>query len=166
MKYTDIHIIDMASSSVLTAQLMQYAKNCSFQGSGTYLAEIVENGELQGWERVFCVLSSDKIIGFGALMRSSCVDDEGHTPWLDFLFVDEKYRNRNIGRAIVYHICQYAKNLGFSTVFLCTLSHANYYHRLGFVSRAFSFFYNGAVNEEAIQIMEKSLVDSDAPFVS
>ena len=99
-------------------------------------------------------------------MKSSCVDNEDHTPWLDFLFVDEEYRNRNIGRTIVSHICQYAKNLGFSTIFLCTLSHADYYHRLGFVSLASSFFYNGAVNEEAIQIMEKSLTDNDAPFIS
>lgn len=166
MKYTDIHIVDMASSSALTARLAQYAKNCSFQGSGTYLAEMVENRELQGWEKVFCALYRDKIIGFGALMRSSCVDDEGYTPWLDFLFVDEEYRNRNIGRTIVSHICQYAKHLGFSTAFLCTLSHADYYHRLGFASLASSFFYNGTVNEEAIQIMEKSLVDNGTPFVS
>lgn len=115
-------------------QVATYAKNCSFQGSGTYLAELMTAGAFSDFEKVFCAYEGDSIIGFCTISKESCVENDIHYPWLDFLFVDELYRKQGIGRQLVNAVIMYARSLDFNELFLCTASHEDMYHKFGFMT--------------------------------
>lgn len=145
------------STSIITKDLISYAKNCSFQGTGAYLAELLSDGAFEDYEKVYAAISNDRIIGFVAIVKESCAENNGNEPWLDFLFVDEKYRNQYIGLAFINKICHYAKSIGFEFLYLCTLSHVDYYKRAGFKILYTTDYYNGAGFEEKISVMKKRL---------
>ncbi len=148
-------IVEVSTSII--KDLISYAKNCSFQGTGAYLAELLSNGAFEDYEKVYAAISNDRIIGFVAIVKESCAENNGNEPWLDFLFVDEKYRNQYIGLAFINKICHYAKSIGFEFLYLCTLSHVDYYKRAGFKILYTTDYYNGAGFEEKISVMKKRL---------
>ena len=86
-----------------TAEL---ARDCSFQGSGRYLCELMLQNSFCDFER-----------GFAA-----CKDH----------FVTEESRNYGIASALVKHTVNYARSLSFTELFLCTASHEAFYKKLGF----------------------------------
>ena len=53
------------------------------------------------------------------------------TPYLDYLFVDDKHRNKGIARKLVDKIIELAKE-NYNTLYLVTVSHENFYKKLGF----------------------------------
>lgn len=112
-----------------TAEL---ARTCSFQGSGQYLCELMQENAFCDYERVFVACKDHAVIGFCVLTKESCVEDISSAPWLDFLFVTEEYRNRGIASALVKHTVDYASSLLFKELFLCTASHEAFYKKLGF----------------------------------
>lgn len=113
-------------------QLIQYAKSCSWQSTGQYLAELLENHEFDASEKIFAAIENQDIVGFAGLVKESCADDLKLYPWLDFLFVDERYRNRGIARRLIEHIFKAAKAENVSHIYLCTVSHTEMYMRFGF----------------------------------
>lgn len=149
-------ILDVSTSTELKTKLMKYAKNCSFQGAGSYLADLLFYDELEDYEKAFAVMSENQVIGFAALLKEcSCIDHESCAPWLDFLFVDETYRNQHIGRALIEEVCHYARQLGFADVFLCTVSHKDFYEKTGFIVKYTTLDYNNQQNEWPIYVMQK-----------
>ena len=154
MKY---HVFDVSTSTELKSPLIEYAKNCSFQGTGSYLADLLFYNEFEDYEQVFAVVSDNKIIGFAALLKECCcIDNESRAPWLDFLFVDEQYRNQHIGRALIDAVCCYAKQLGFNDIFLCTVSHKDFYEKIGFITKYTTLYYNNQQNDWPIFVMQKT----------
>ena len=113
-------------------ELIEFARNCSWQGTGGYFAELLENNDFEESEKIFIALDKEDMIGFAALVNESCVEDAEFSPWLDFLFVDEKSRNKGTARMLVEHILQVAESENVNGVYLCTASHERMYEKLGF----------------------------------
>ena len=113
-------------------ELIKFARNCSWKGTGRYFAELLENNEFEESEKIFIASDKENIVGFAALINESCVEDTELAPWLDFLFVDEKFRNKRIARMLVEHIFQVAESENVGSVYLCTVSHEKMYERFGF----------------------------------
>lgn len=111
--------------------LIEFARNCSWQGTGGYLAELIENNEFTDSEIVIVAYINDKIVGFAALVNDSCAEGFNETPYLDFLFVDDKYRNKGIATKLVDKIIELAKEK-YNTLYLVTVSHESFYKKLGF----------------------------------
>lgn len=124
--------VDLASSSELRKKLISYAKSCSWQGTGQYFADLLENEEFEASERVVAAIHNGNIAGFAALVSESCVDDKNLRPYLDFLFVDEKYRNRGIARKLIENIVMIARSEKVNNIYLCTASHEEMYIKFGF----------------------------------
>lgn len=151
-------IVDVSRSAEIKAQLIEYSKSCSFQGVGSYLSELLLYDEFEDHEKVFVAISKNEIFGFVALLKECCcIDNEDNTPWLDFLFVDEVYQNRHIGLALIEAVCSYAKQLGYSDIFLCTVSHKEFYEKNGFFIKYTTFNYNNKHNEKPIFVMQKTI---------
>lgn len=113
-------------------ELILLARNCSFQTTGSYFAELLENGELADDEYAFCALSDEnKVIGFGALMRESCIENKEYTPMLDFLFVTEEFRKKGTARALTEEISRMAKQLGHRYLYCVTNASREMYEYLG-----------------------------------
>lgn len=151
-------IVDVGTSKTLTDKLAMYARNCSFQGSGSYLADLLLDNAFIGYEKVFSVIDHDKMIGFAAILHECfCIEGENNSPWLDFLFVDEEYRNQHVGIALIERICGYAKSIGFSNIYLCTASHVDYYSKIGFHTLYSTTHFNNVNNENNIHVMKRVL---------
>lgn len=110
----------------------ELARDCSFQGSGRYLCELMLQNSFCDFERVFAACKDHSVIGFCVIAKESCVEDSSSAPWLDFLFVTEEFRNYGIASALVKHTVNYARSLSFTELFLCTASHEAFYKKLGF----------------------------------
>lgn len=155
----EFKIENVLVSGELREKLISYARECSFQNTGSFLSELLsDKSSFEDYEEVLAVVIDDEIIGFGALLKECCcIYEEENSPWLDFLFVEEKFRNLHIGIKLVEKICEKAKAVGFESVYLCTLSHIGYYHKLGFEIIYSTYNYNNTMNEKRISVMKKSI---------
>lgn len=133
-----------------TAEL---AKNCSFQGTGAFLSELMRDNEFCDFERVFSAIVNDTVVGFCAIVKESCCENDSNTPWLDFLFVDENYRNCGIAYQMINVVESYAKEIGFTSLFLCTASHQAFYQKYGF-----KFSYDVSINEYTDGVVMEKLL--------
>jgi len=77
-------------------------------------------------------LANDKPIGMCALRENDGIREE-LKPWLGSLIVDKRYQNRGIGKQLMDAMKTYAKNMGFSELYLLTfdLTLPEYYQRHG-----------------------------------
>lgn len=145
-------IITINSNSECNA-LIKYARDCSWQGTGSYFADCLEDNAFDRTEKVVAAYDEGKIIGFAALVSESCIENTTLTPWLDFLFVDEEYRNKGIAKAMSDHLFRSAQTDGIEKVYLCTVSHEKMYEKLGFVT-----LYKTIINnEDECFVMEKQI---------
>lgn len=133
--------------------LVKYARECSWQGTGSYFADCLEDNAFDSTEKVVAAYDDRKIVGFVALVRESCIENTTLTPWLDFLFVAEKYRSKGLARAMAEYMFLIAKLEGIEKVYLCTVSHEKMYEKLGFVT-LFRTKING---DNECFVMEKQL---------
>jgi len=108
------------------------AKSCSFQGSGAFLSACMTDNDFGENDRVFTVVADQSPIAFCTFTMEQLDGDCPHSPWLDFLFVSEAYRNRGIAGLLVAEVCRYAKEIGFTEIHLVTVSHAEMYAKMGF----------------------------------
>lgn len=150
-------IITIEDNSELSA-LVGYARDCSWQGTGSYFAECLEDNGFDSSEKIVAAYDDGKIIGFAAMVRESCIENTTLAPWLDFLFVDEKYRNKGIAKAMADHLFRSAQADGIEKVYLCTVSHEKMYEKFGFVT-----LYKTKINEDdECFVMKKQISVSES----
>ncbi len=148
----EIYLIDHCERSDELDGLVRFARGCSWQGTGAYFAECLEDMH-SDINKVVAAYDDGKVIGFAALVSESCIENTAFTPWLDFLYVDEKYRNRGIAKSIVDYLLCSALSDGIEKVYLCTVSHEKMYEKFGFVT-----MYKTFINiEDECSVMEKRL---------
>ena len=134
-------------------RLVRYARECSWQGTGAYFAECLEDTEYRNIENVVAAYDEQKIIGFGALVSESCIENTSFSPWLDFLYVEDRYRNNGIAKAMAESLFREAQSDGVEKLYLCTVSHERMYEKLGFVT-----LYKTFINQrDECFVMEKML---------
>ncbi len=112
--------------------LIKFAKGCSWQGTGAYFAECLEEACFEDNEKIAAAFDGDKIVGFAALVNESCIVDDDAQIWLDFLFVSEEYRRKGIAKLLAEYLLDIARDDGINDVYLCTVSHERMYERFGF----------------------------------
>ena len=133
-------------------ELVRYARECSWQGSGAYFADCLEDTEYGGIKKVV-VAYDERVIGFAALVSESCIENTSLSPWLDFLYVDDGYRNNGIAKAMAEALFLSARSDGVEKLYLCTVTHEKMYERFGFVT-----LYKTIINhEDECFVMEKRL---------
>lgn len=132
-------IIDISENGEIHKKLIQFAKNCSWQSTGSYLAELVNDYNLEEKETVFAAVENDEVVGFVAFLmecvadvKNSDVDIEKINAWLDFLFVDEAYRGQKISTELIEKIFEYCRLNHFNKLYLLTESHEMMYQKYGF----------------------------------
>lgn len=132
-------IIDISEDGEIRKKLIQFARNCSWQSTGSYLAELVNDYNLEEKETVFAAVENEEVVGFVAFLKE-CVADvkesdadiEKMDAWLDFLFVDESYRGQKISAKLIEKIFEYCKSNHFTKLYLITESHEKMYQNHGF----------------------------------
>ena len=124
----NIHIIQQTDS--LWLPVAEYADTCSWYACARMATEM-RDGKFNDWERIFVAEENDDFMGFCALRNPQGIIAE-YNPWIQWVFVDEKYRGQRLSQKLLEAVAEYAKKLGFDSIFLSTW-HKWLYEKYGFV---------------------------------
>ncbi len=96
------------------------------------LADKMEKNDFQDWERVIVAVDNDSIAGYCTIAeKDELPDDYSYSPFIGFMFVDEKYRGKRISGQMINCATDYAKGLGYNKVFIMSGEHG-LYEKYGF----------------------------------
>lgn len=70
--------------------------------------------------RFFVAKQDKETIGSYAILRSDLNSRQDLFPWFACLYVEEKYRRKNIGVLLQNHAKKYLKTIGYEKLYLCT----------------------------------------------
>ncbi len=85
-----------------------------------------------GDERVFVARESGKLAGFCTFTEKDALPEEyGLSPFIGFVFVDERYRGNRISEKLIKSVITYAKGLGVARIYL-TSGEKGLYEKYGF----------------------------------
>lgn len=107
-----------------------FAFNCSWR-AGKALANSMDNNEFSDFERVIAAFENDEICAYCTVAKTDCIPDVPYTPYVGFVFVDEKYRGNRLSEKMIDFAVSYLKSCGFDKVYL-TSDHINLYEKYGF----------------------------------
>ena len=100
--------------------------------AGPYLAGMMANNAFQDWERVAVATDGDRPAGYCVFAEKDELPEEyGFSPFIGFVYVDEKYRGRRISGQMIHEVVRYAGTLGFRKVYLMSGEHG-LYEKYGF----------------------------------
>ena len=115
----------------LWEQTMVYANSCSW-AAGKFLAKQMQEGRFKDWRRVFvAVTDQGEIVGFCTLTKTDVIPHVTYTPYIGFVFVDERFRGQRLSEKMMLSVMTYAREIGFSDVYL-TSDHDHFYEKYGF----------------------------------
>lgn len=107
-----------------------YAENCSWR-AGKNLAFMMDQNKFAEWERVIVATNNNSILGYCTVQKEDCIPDLTYTPYISYIFVDEKYRGKRLSQRMIEFAGEYLKHTGFDEVYLVS-DHENLYEKYGF----------------------------------
>lgn len=120
----------LTSSSDMWNLVRDYAEHCSWR-AGKSLAEAMDNNLFSHWERVIVALDNQKICGYCTVAKTDCIPNVTYTPYIGYVFIDEKYRGNRLSQKMIQYAADYLKSVGFDRVHLVS-DHENLYEKYGF----------------------------------
>ena len=102
----------------------QYGK-----GEQMIIKAITASNEM--WNKVIVALNDDEICGYCTVAITDCIPDVHYTPYIGYLFVDEKWRGNRLSQRLIIYSMSYLKSVGFDKVYLVS-DHENLYEKYGF----------------------------------
>jgi len=111
-------------------RLIEFAKKSSWS-AGPIIAKNWEENNYLEWERIFVAIENDNIAGYCSLNQKDSVPDVEYTPYVQAVFVDEKFRGKRLSEKMILFAISYAKTLGFEKVHIVS-DHINLYEKYGF----------------------------------
>lgn len=116
------YLINMQVKSIskgdkLRSTLIQYCGTCP-RTAWPILAQKMKKNDFLDWERVFVAIENEQIIGFCTFTKEDWISDCDYSPFVWFIFVDEKYRWKRYSEKIIDSVEEYAKTLNFKQLYI------------------------------------------------
>ena len=112
-------------------ETISFAEKCSWK-AGSYLAELMKQNKFLSWERVFVACEDGEIAGFCTLTEKDELPAEyDFTPFIGFVFVDEKCRGKRISERMIEVAIWYANDLGYENIYIMS-GEQGLYEKYGF----------------------------------
>jgi predicted N-acetyltransferase YhbS len=112
-------------------ETIDFAEKCSWK-AGPYLAELMKQNKFLDWERVIVALEDEKVVGYCTFSEKDEMPEiYDFTPFIGFMFVDEKYRGRRISEMLIRKAIVYAKDLGYEYIYIMS-GELGLYEKYGF----------------------------------
>lgn len=116
---------------MLWEKTIRFAENASWS-AGRRLAERMKNNAFLDWETVFIAVKDEEITGFCVFENNGNVPEQFDChPFINSVYVDEKFRGQRISQKLISSALQYAKELGYQKVYLKS-EHHGLYEKYGF----------------------------------
>ncbi len=121
----------MTSAHPLWHKTISFAETCSWR-AGAALAQKMRENDFADNERVFIAIENDEIAGFCTFANKDELPPQyDFTPFIGFLFVDEKYRGHRLSNKLIDAACNLAKKQGFTTIYVMS-GEQGLYEKYGF----------------------------------
>ena len=121
----------MTSAHPLWQKTISFAETCSWR-AGAALAQKMRENDFAQNERVFIAIENDEIAGFCTFSNKDELPPQyDFTPFIGFLFVDEKYRGHRLSSKLIDAACNLAKTQGFSKIYIMS-GEVGLYEKYGF----------------------------------
>ena len=126
-----LKIYEITHGHRLWQETIKFAENCSWR-AGKYLAALMKENKFLDWERVFIAYVEEKVIGYCTLAEKDELPEQyDFSPFIGFVFVDEKYRGNRISEQMINSVVAYAVKLGFEKVYIMS-GERGLYEKYGF----------------------------------
>jgi len=125
-----MNILSISSKGNLWNKLIDYANSCNW-GAWPILAQKMSENNFLVWEKIFVATENDEIIWFCTFTKEDWIPDCDYSPFVWFIFVDEKYRWNRISEKMINEVEKYAKTLNFEKLYLVS-DHIWLYEKYGF----------------------------------
>jgi predicted N-acetyltransferase YhbS len=102
---------------------------------------------------------SQRVLGTSSLIAHDLAERPDLTPWLANVYVDASQRGKGLGRQLVVHAMQQAKQAEINTLYLFTPDQQAFYARLGW-----QYLCTEYLHGHAETVMQVSLADWPAPL--
>lgn len=127
---TEIYL--MTAEHTYWKETISFAEKCSLK-AGPFLAKKMQENEFNEWERVCAVCVNGKVAGFSTFMEKDELSEQyDFTPFIGFVFVDERYHGKRLSERMIQNIISYAKELGYEKVYIMS-GVIGLYEKYGFV---------------------------------
>ena len=127
----EIMIEIMTSTHPLWNKTISFAEKCSWR-AGAALARKMRENDFAENERVIIALENDDIAGFCTFANKDELPPEyDFSPFIGFMFVDEKYRGHRLSGKLIDVACGIAKDQGFSIIYVMS-GEVGLYEKYGF----------------------------------
>lgn len=124
-------IYEIAYEHSLWQETIEFAENCSWK-AGKFLATLMKENRFLDRERVFVACVEEKIVGYCTFAQKDELPEKyDFSPFIGFVFVDEKYRGNRISEQMINSVIAYAVKLGFEKVYIMSGEHG-LYEKYGF----------------------------------
>jgi len=116
---------------ILWDKTVSFAQSCSWK-AGPYLAERMKENAFKDWERVVVAVENESIVGYCTFSeRDELSAEYDYSPFIGFIFVDERHRGKRISEKMIQLILSYAKSIGYRAVYIMS-GEQGLYEKYGF----------------------------------
>lgn len=127
---TEVKVIEPGSR--IWDDTIEFAKNCSWR-AGAYLAQKMTVNDFDEDEHVLVATDNGNIAAFCTYANKAELPPEyGFTPFVGFVFVDEKYRGDRLSEKLINRACGLAREQGFSRIYILS-GERGLYEKYGFI---------------------------------
>lgn len=110
-------ILPITSKDNSRDSLINYANSCDRE-AWPILAQKMQWNDFSDWERVFLATENDKIIWYCTFTKEDWIPDCDYSPFVWFMFINEKYRWNRISEKMINSVEKYAKTLNFKKLYI------------------------------------------------
>ena len=126
-----IEILAMKQGDDYWNKTISFAENCSWI-AGPLLADLMKKNRFLEWERVFVAYEDGHIAGYCTFTEKDEMPDKyDFSPFIGFVFVDEKYRGKRISEMMIKVATKYASECGYDVVYIMS-GEVGLYEKFGF----------------------------------
>lgn len=109
---------------------IEYARNCTWK-AGRSLSDKMSHDYFNDWQRVMIVIDDHQVIAFCIFTKEDGIIGVNYTPYIGYIYVDEKHRGQRISQKMINKAIEYARELNFKAVYIIS-DHDNLYEKYGF----------------------------------
>lgn len=121
----------MSYGHKLWDKVIEFADKSSWS-AGSFLAKKMRINDFASNERVIVALVDDEIVSYSIFVNQDDLPLEyGFTPFVGFVFVDEKYRGNRLSFKMIDEACNIARLQNFSKIYI-TSRELGLYEKYGF----------------------------------
>lgn len=155
---TEIHLL--TAEHTYWKETISFAERCSWK-AGSFLAKKMQENEFNEWERVCVARINGEVAGFSTFTEKDELSEQyDFTPFIGFVFVDEKYRGKRLSEMMIQGIISYAKELGYENVYIMS-GETGLYEKYGFIKLGDYETVYGFTDQLFVQNIERANRDSE-----